>query len=408
MLNKTVILLIVFLLNSCKSRNLILQSTINEYALATQILEKSKDFYKKDSHFIKLYYEDFSNIDSDTTNYNLSWYYNSKDSIEIIYMFMSEQFVNLYNLGTNLGITINDLKSGLIKGLPPMSKLDHKCAFKKDSGWFQRNQIDKLPRGIHPKVSQIDLDTANFNFNILQQANGDSLLLVAKDSTYSEKYFFGLKGEILYYKKWFTGIIGGMVYENTQIFSNIISCDTVIDIEYFRNIDTCKRTTVQKKEEEPEPPELKEYFLGKAFPFDSLSDYINTDELFSDNKIIMLDYSFLSCFPCMMAMHYFDTFLSVFGDRVKLVMINPVDPITATGLVDKQLTKFKIKDKTEYYLAKNNRKKVTFNGIINAYPTIFFIDTNGIVRSVHSGIRKDETDYFKTLSDIVEEIINSP
>jgi hypothetical protein len=172
MLNRTAIYCIFILLNSCDSRNLVLKTTLSDFELATQTIKKSQEFYMRDSICVKFHYKDFSNIDSDTFHFDFNWYYNFKDSIELAIFYLPNEILKRHNLATNCEIAINDIKLGFVKYFPAMSKLDYSCAFKKDSGWFHRTRIEKLPIGMHPKFSQIKLDTTHFNYKFINQTGG--------------------------------------------------------------------------------------------------------------------------------------------------------------------------------------------------------------------------------------------
>jgi hypothetical protein len=53
-------------------------------------------------------------------------------------------------------------------------------------------------------------------------------------------------------------------------------------------------------------------------------------------------------------------------------------------------------------LVSEYKNEVTFNGIVQSYPTMLFIDKNGVVRHIKVGVKIEEN-----LFDVLKEIILS-
>jgi hypothetical protein len=86
-----------------------------------------------------------------------------------------------------------------------------------------------------------------------------------------------------------------------------------------------------------------------------------------------------------------------------VILIDPVDPRGKNLIINKTLKDNNIYERIKYYITFDDAYETTFNNKIKAYPTLFFLDKNGIVRLIKIGVQIDENIY-ETFKKEIERI----
>ncbi len=135
---------------------------------------------------------------------------------------------------------------------------------------------------------------------------------------------------------------------------------------------------------------------------DRMMDFTLTDvdgktyklsELQKENKLIILDFWYVSCNPCKQEFPYFEAALKAYGDDVILLA---VDPFYAAEdirwLRDEMGLSFPV-----------FQDAVGLSGgfRVEIYPTTVFIDSTGTIRRIHRGAFSDEAAFLKAVSAYV-------
>lgn len=197
-----------------------------------------------------------------------------------------------------------------------------------------------------------------------------------------------------------------MAVTQTEIFSNIRYKDTVIDIYPYFELDTCERINYNNTIPKSEVPTVSNdsFFLNNKYDTAPFADYMDTLVFTKPDKIILLEYDFLSCFPCLIAMQSYSRLLDSLGDKIQIIIIAPIDPTTKSPLADKLMEKYNIKGRVDYHLLREGADKITYVRYIKNYPLLLVIDKDGIVRAVKVGINKDE-DSFEAIYNLVKPFV---
>ena len=134
----------------------------------------------------------------------------------------------------------------------------------------------------------------------------------------------------------------------------------------------------------------KQYSTGKKF---SLADYIG-------KKIIILDFWYTHCPPCVRAMPYLSDLYKEYGEKELIVLgLNSVD--NQPRSMD-NLNSFLSKRDISYPVILTN-PSVDIMYKINGYPTMYIIDLDGNIAFVEMGFDKES---FETLKAKVNEMVN--
>jgi thiol-disulfide isomerase/thioredoxin len=365
----------------------ILFSDINAqtaFEKSVSIINRIETFHKNNDFYVKWNYllKNSAYTDSD---FNIcSFHSRKKDSLIAYWNLDYSDSDDIYEFA---GIRFNNESVDIIikdNERPEICKL--KTTNKRMDTYLNRNVLPYLFKG----AKGIWKDTAKYHYKVVNTCKGDSLFLINKDSSEFIKYFINQLGQWIYYSRVSQFEIAGLKCMQTIIYSDIKYKDTIIDISPYLALDTCIKINYNKpKIEKPQIP-YDSFFLNKKFNLIPLAKYIDTSVFSKSNKVILLEYGFLSCLPCLIAMQTYSKLLDSLEDKIEIIIIDPIDPKTKSVLVDRVLEKYNVKGRVKYYLLNEGNQDITFGNYINSYPLLLVIDKNGIVRALKRGINSDE------------------
>lgn len=132
---------------------------------------------------------------------------------------------------------------------------------------------------------------------------------------------------------------------------------------------------------------------------DKMMDFTVTDvdgrtyqlsQLLKENKLIILDFWYVSCNPCKKEFPYFETALEAYGDDVVLLAVDPF--YSAEDI--RQL-----RDEMELSFPVFQDPLGLSGGFrVESYPTTVFIDSTGTIRKIHRGAFSDEAAFLKAVA----------
>ncbi len=271
--------------------------------------------------------------------------------------------------------------------------------------YFKSNWRNVILHLALPYSKTIIEDTNVYNYKVIKTDYGDSIIVSEKQinkESVQKIYFIDNQYRIQYFKEIISFEIAQFPITQTIIYDSFIYSDSTIDIEPFFKLKSCSP-----------PPEFNSYnikevnlddlFLNKRFDFKPLAKYLDSNTILNSGKITILDYSYISCFGCVLLLKSYEKILDSFSNQISIILIDPVDQNSKKAILDKSLVKYNIYNKVNSYITYNNAKEITYNGAINAYPTLFFLDQNGIVRFIKVGVNRDENIY-ETFKKEIERI----
>jgi thiol-disulfide isomerase/thioredoxin len=175
-------------------------------------------------------------------------------------------------------------------------------------------------------------------------------------------------------------------------FNSVTSESLEEQLASFQKIYTAK--DYQRKSAE----EMKPLDIGATAPSFSGKLYSDGKEItLAENKgkIVLLDFWYLSCYPCAQAVPHLNNLQEKYKDDLVVIGLNPFDT------TEKQLKKipdFIARTGLKYTIAQTTRE-VTESYRVYYYPTLYIIDKNGII--AHSG-----SGFSDNLEKDLEEIID--
>ena len=240
---------------------------------------------------------------------------------------------------------------------------------------------------------------------VKKEMRGDSLLITNNFKKCKYTLFVNNLGQYEYYEEELRGKMAGIDIIQRRVLDNFKYKDTSeIDIDFYLSLDECPPYVKSKDTVKKEIVDLDTFFLNKKFDYSKMGGYLDTSIFTNSGKIIILDYSWLGCGPCLLIMNIFPRLLDSFENELQLVFIDPVTDTSQSVFATQLLNKHELNGRVEYKLMSHAEDIFTFNGVIEAYPVLLIIDKNGIVRKVKTGIEKDE-DAFETLYKMIKEVL---
>ena len=143
-------------------------------------------------------------------------------------------------------------------------------------------------------------------------------------------------------------------------------------------------------------------FLGKPFPDFTVTDTdgntFTLSEALKDHEAVLINFWATWCGPCKMEMPYIDEAYQQYGDDVVFLLVNLTDGSrdtveSATAFVEKEGYSFPIYFDVEY--------DGVYTYGINAIPTTYFIDENGVLYDTQIGSMTHNM-----LNQKIEELLN--
>ena len=116
----------------------------------------------------------------------------------------------------------------------------------------------------------------------------------------------------------------------------------------------------------------------------------NLAQLRKENKLIILDFWYVSCNPCKQEFPYFEAALDAYGDDVVLLA---VDPFYSAADIRK------LRDEMGLTFPLFQDQVGLSGGFrVTSYPTTVFIDSTGTIRKIHHGAFSDEAAFLKAVA----------
>jgi peroxiredoxin/outer membrane lipoprotein-sorting protein len=134
-------------------------------------------------------------------------------------------------------------------------------------------------------------------------------------------------------------------------------------------------------------------FTAKLFSSDkviSSSDY--------EGKILILDFWFVGCYPCALAAPHLNNLQERYKKDVVVIGLNPVDPYEKSL---KKVSDYVARHKLNYTLASIESLVAKQYKIFN-YPTVYIIDTNGVVQYSEMAFSEDME---KDISAVIDTLL---
>ncbi len=257
----------------------------------------------------------------------------------------------------------------------------------------------------HPLARKITYDTNSYSYKVIQLNAGDSIYITKKNKNVAYKLFVDSNSRIRFYQEIIYFEAAEFPITQTVTFDSFYYSDSIIDIEPYLKLKTCPPIP-KKKPSKVKEPTLDEMFLNKRFDFKPFVKYIDSNQILNSGKITVIDFSFLSCFGCVLLLKSYEKILDSFSNQMDVILIDPVDPRGKNLIINKTLKDINIYDRIKYYITFDDAYETTYKNKIKAYPTLFFLDQNGIVRFIKVGINWDENIYntFKKEIERITEI----
>ncbi len=113
-------------------------------------------------------------------------------------------------------------------------------------------------------------------------------------------------------------------------------------------------------------------------------------QLLQENKLVILDFWYVSCNPCKKEFPYFEAALKAYGDDVVLLAVDPFYSVEdIRQLRDEMALSFPV-FQDPLGLAEGFR--------VESYPTTVFIDSTGTIRKIHRKAFSDETSFLRAVA----------
>ena len=135
---------------------------------------------------------------------------------------------------------------------------------------------------------------------------------------------------------------------------------------------------------------------------DEMMDFTLTDvdgrtyklsELLQENKLIILDFWYVSCNPCKQEFPYFEAALEAYGDDIILLA---VDPFYSAADIRQ------LRDEMDLSFPVFQDPLGLSGGFaVESYPTTVFIDSTGTIRKIHRGAFSDEAAFLRAVEAYV-------
>lgn len=276
------------------------------------------------------------------------------------------------------------------------------CKEKTDLVFFKKNWSKDFLHLSHPLARKITYDTNSYSYKVIQLNAGDSIYITKKNKNVAYKLFVDSNSRIRFYQEIIYFEAAEFPITQTVTFDSFYYSDSIIDIEPYLKLKTCPPIP-KKKPSKVKEPTLDEMFLNKRFDFKPFVKYIDSNQILNSGKITVIDFSFLSCFGCVLLLKSYEKILDSFSSQMEVILIDPVDPRGKNLIINKTLKDHKIYDRIKYYITFDDAYETTYKNKIKAYPTLFFLDQNGIVRFIKVGVNIDEN-IFNTFKKEIERI----
>lgn len=115
----------------------------------------------------------------------------------------------------------------------------------------------------------------------------------------------------------------------------------------------------------------------------------NLSQLLQENKLVILDFWYVSCNPCKKEFPYFEAALEAYGDDVVLLA---VDPFYAAEDIQK------LRDEMGLSFPVFQDPLGLSGGFrVESYPTTVFIDSTGTIRKIHRGAFSNEAAFLRAV-----------
>ena len=210
----------------------------------------------------------------------------------------------------------------------------------------------------------------SFNLIIAQTPSSQKIYYKSdKGITVSQKQYDELKKEVISgFKK------QGVDIEITDSFTTIEEKQDSIIKSYSFQI-----TTLNPEEKRNNSPNIGKHLIGKKLPVEVLKSLDGSDFKLSDltGKPTMINFWFTSCKPCI------DEFPVL--NNLKKKYINKVNFISITFENKEKVEKLIQRFPFEFQAIIGAKKYVEKLGI-EAFPTSFFIDENGVIQKIEGGV----------------------
>ena len=113
-------------------------------------------------------------------------------------------------------------------------------------------------------------------------------------------------------------------------------------------------------------------------------------ELLQDNKLIILDFWYVSCNPCKQEFPYFEAALQAYGDDVVILAVDPFYSASDIG---------KLRDEMGLSFPLFQDALGLSGGFrVETYPTTVFIDSTGTIQRIHRNSFSDEASFLRAIA----------
>ena len=346
---------------------------------------------------------------------NVSWRYRLKNSsysdstVEYNKFYFNSKVNEIFSTNDYIDIDTNYLSTLVIKKnqfffIEDDPKLI-KCKEKTNLDFFKKYWCRDLLHLSHPLARKITYDTNYYSYKVVQLNAGDSIYISKKDKNVEYKLFVDSNSRIRFYQEIIYFEAAEFPITQTVTFDSFYYSDSIIDLEHYLKLKTCPPVP-KKKPSKVKEPTLDELFLNKRFDFKPFVKYIDSNQILNSGKITVIDFSFLSCFGCVLLLKSYEKILDSFSNQMDVILIDPVDPKGKNLIINKTLKDNKIYERIKYYITFDDAYETTYKNKIKAYPTLFFLDKNGIVRLIKVGVNIDENIYntFKKEIERIKEL----
>jgi thiol-disulfide isomerase/thioredoxin len=382
----------------------------NDISLAKQIFAKAKAYHKRDLIEMQWEYRIVSTLSADTGFVSYTW---TKDETKNIFRFTKLDYNPIKD--SSIGYFIGDFKDTLYRLiLPDFESKKGNCKVLRRVVDLQNSFYPHTPPFLNFINPEFEFLNDSSIVNVFSNKKSDSIIIQNIKSNSQYVFVFNKLGQYLYFEENLKGELLDMEVVQKRYFRGFSYkkgkeryntslekynwCDSLpsnkSDSQFFKDKGFVTRDS------------LYTIFENKKFDF-SVFDKISDFQQYRDsNKSILMFYTFVGCGPCMIVKNIMDKVLDSLGDKVSIVMIDPIsDPIKQKKSAINALKKNKLDGRVLYLMVKENKKEVTFNNMIDTYPFMFFIDKNGTVRSIKIGLSPNE-DIYTTISELIIKTLN--
>lgn len=387
---------------SCTSNRLNTANSISQRKIpveAEEVIERIKN-YHSNTHLVKISwdYRMISTAYSDSDFRSISFVY---DSINDFFL----RFAVFWKYYEQYGVFSSFEYDSFNYDLGP-SNLYDSCVRKAKVSQVPSKQYTGAPPYFMFYDYEIEILKHDSSFiEVKKETRGDSLLITNNFKKCKYTLFVNNLGQYEYYEEELRDKMLGIDIIQRKVMDNFVYKDTNgIDIDFYFSLDECppyvkSKDTVKKEIVSPDI-----FFLNKSFDYSQMGEYIDTTRFSNSNKIIILDYSWLGCGPCLLIMNIFPRILDSFENEIDVLFIDPISDTSKSIFATQLLNKHNLLERVEYKLMSHAEKVFTFDGIVNEYPLLLIIDKKGIVRKVKIGMGKDE-DAFETIYNMIKEVL---